>query len=305
MSKHILVLFFVLGLTGQLLAQGPGQRPGATTSPVATPPGTAAGTAVDNPSARPIQEHDIMFKRTLWRVVNLREKQNRPMFALNHEISKLIIEAVKRGELPVYKDDSLNKPITVAEFQTNLQKQTSLSAEEQEAIEQSRREHNEMEQLRKRQDPNYQVKPFDVSTVSGGAADYLPKEIDKMELKENVVFDKKRSQLKFDIQAISLIVKDVNSGFDRNLGSFAYKDLVKVFRDHPKEAIWYNFQNDAQHKNLADAFDLRLFSSYIRKVSNPMDEDLRSIHGGNIQSILASQRAIEELVEFEDNLWSH
>lgn len=245
-----------------------------------------------------------MFKRTLWRVINLKEKQNKPMFALNHEISRLIMDAVKSGELPAYKNDSLTTLIGGTEFSANLRKQATLSAEELESIDRARKEWVEMEQLKKKRNRNYQIQPFNEASVSGGVADYLPSEIDRMELKENVIFDKKRSQLKYDIQAISLIVKDASSGFDKVLASFAYKDLVKVFRDHPKEAIWYNLQNDAQHKNLADAFDLRLFSSYIRKVSNPADEDLRSIHGGNIQSILASQRAIEELVEFESSLWS-
>jgi gliding motility associated protien GldN len=311
MRKHIFILLFV-GLSGHVFGQGAGQPQGGAARPAVTPtaPATTPQTAVagattnGNPSVRPTPEGDIMFKRTLWRVVNLKEKQNKPMFALNHEISRLIIDAVKSGELPAYKNDSLTKLITVPEFQTNLQKQATLSAEELESIDQARREWVEMENLKKKQNRNYQVQPFNEASVSGGIADYLPSEIDKMELKENVIFDKKRSQLKYDIQAVSLIVKDASSGFDKTLASFAYKDLAKVFRDHPKEAIWYNLQNDAQHKNLADAFDLRLFSSYIKKVSNPADEDLKSIHGGNIQSILASQRAIEELVEFESSLWS-
>jgi gliding motility associated protien GldN len=322
MRKHIFILLFV-GLSGSVFGQGavqPRQQQGGATRPAVTPttpavtpattPATTPQTAIagvpanDNPSIRPTPEGDIMFKRTLWRVINLKEKQNKPMFALNHEISRLIIDAVKSGELPAYKNDSLTKQIAGPEFQSNLNKQATLSAEELASIDQARREHNEMEQLKKRKNKNYVIQPFNEASVSGGIAEYLPSEIDKMELKENVIFDKKRSQLKYDIQAVSLIVKDAASGFDKTLASFAYKDLVKVFKDHPKEAIWYNLQNDAQHKNLADAFDLRLFSSFIRKVSNPADEDLRAIHGGNIQSILASQRAIEELVEFESSLWS-
>lgn len=300
-------------MAGQVFGQGTTQPQGGATRPVTTPTGPAtaapqtavAGAPADaNPSLRPTPEGDIMFKRTLWRVINLKEKQNKPMFALNHEISRLIMDAVKSGELPAYKNDSLTTLIGGAEFSANLRKQATLSAEELESIDRARKEWVEMEQLKKKRNRNYQIQPFNEASVSGGVADYLPSEIDKMELKEHVIFDKKRSQLKYDIQAISLIVKDASSGFDKVLASFAYKDLVKVFRDHPKEAIWYNLQNDAQHKNLADAFDLRLFSSYIRKVSNPADEDLRSIHGGNIQSILASQRAIEELVEFESSLWS-
>ena len=36
----------------------------------------------------------------------------------------------------------------------------------------------------------------------------------------------------------------------------------------PKEAIWYNERNIAQHKNLADAFLLRLFKGIIVKIAN-------------------------------------
>jgi gliding motility associated protien GldN len=321
MRKQLFILLFV-GLSAQVMGQGttrPGTTPaGATparttparTTPAVTPqtaaPAPAPAAGENNASIRPIPVGDIMYKRTLWRVINLKEKQNRPMFAVNHEISRLIIDAVKSGELKAYKNDSLTKEIAVAEFDANLQKEASTeSAIDPAEIERMRKEHNETQQILKKQNKNHVIVPFDEASASGGLGPYLPSEIDKMELKEDVIFDKKRSQLRYDIQAISLIVKDANSGFDRPVASFAYKDLVKVFRDHPKEAIWYNLQNDAQHKNLADAFDLRLFSSYIKKVSNPADEDLRSIHGGNIQSILASQRAIEELVEFESSLWSH
>ena len=62
--------------------------------------------------------------------------------------------------------------------------------------------------------------------------------------------------------------------------------------------------NDAEHRNLADAFELRLFSSYIAKVSNPDDEWLVDIYGGDpYTGILASEWKAFELLEFEHNLW--
>ncbi|PIQ19936.1 MAG: hypothetical protein COW65_17945, partial [Cytophagales bacterium CG18_big_fil_WC_8_21_14_2_50_42_9] len=94
-------MFLLLaGVTVQAYGQGT-NRPTGTTTPTTTTATQApvAAAAVDNPSARPTPESDMMFKRTLWRVVNLKEKQNRPLFALNHEISKIIIDAVKKGEL--------------------------------------------------------------------------------------------------------------------------------------------------------------------------------------------------------------
>ena len=48
-----------------------------------------------------------MWKKTLWRRVDLKEKQNKPFFAINREISKIIFEAVQRGVLIPYNSDSV------------------------------------------------------------------------------------------------------------------------------------------------------------------------------------------------------
>ena len=111
-----------------------------------------------------------------------------------------------------------------------------------------------------------------------------------------------------DIKAITLLVPSTLganvSGIERPIGSFKYSDLVRVFRANPDKAIWFNPQNDAQHKNLADAFELWLFNSYIVKVSNPNDSRLDEVYGSQQQGILASQQAAADLIEYEYNLWS-
>ena len=50
-------------------------------------------------SLRQVHESYLMWKRTLWRRVDLMEKQNKPFFAINRELSKVIIEAVQNGVL--------------------------------------------------------------------------------------------------------------------------------------------------------------------------------------------------------------
>ena len=129
-----------------------------------------------------------------------------------------------------------------------------------------------------------------------------------MELKEDMIFDKKRSRMYHDIKTITLLVPSTlaanQSGIEKPIGTFKYSDLVRVFRANPDKAIWFNPQNDAQHKNLADAFELWLFNSYIVKVSNPNDARLDEVYGGAQQGILASQQAAADLIEYEYNLWS-
>jgi gliding motility associated protien GldN len=308
MNRIYLIGLFVAGMSVQSIGQ---TRPTTTTTNQTTTPApdvaSAVAQPVGNPSARPIPASDIMYRRTVWRVIDLREKQNRPMFSANREITKIIMDAVKKGELTAYKDDSLNKPLSLADYKKSLVKpgeEIVETEEDKQARIEADRQLAAIEAAKRRQQGKNYV-PTVVESQAMGPIEYSPKDIKKLELKEDVVFDKKRSRMYYDIHAITLKVPNAVTGFDDVIGSFAYKDLVKVFRNHPNEAVWYNMQNDAQHKNLADAFELRLFSNYIKKVSNVNDDDLSLIHGGSQAAILASQRALEEFIEFESSLWSY
>ncbi|MBK0404278.1 gliding motility protein GldN [Adhaeribacter sp. BT258] len=257
-------------------------------------------TAASNPSARPIAESDMMYRKTVWRTIDLREKQNKPLFADGRQITKVIIDAVKRGELPIYKNDSLTTTLTQQEFNTNMvmPEEGGGMTEEERALGFDEPAAN---------DAWGDAAPQDAAVVTG-PAEFFPKDLYQMELKEDAIFDKKRSRMYHDIKAITLVVpaslKSNVKGRDIPVGTFKYSDLVKVFRDHPTEALWFNPQNDAQHKNLADAFDLRLFSSFITKVSNPDNSSLEDIYGGPQQGILAAQTTAEQMIEYEYNLWS-
>ena len=77
-------------------------------------------------SLRQVHESYLMWKRTLWRRVDLMEKQNKPFFAINRELSKVIIEAVQNGVLIPYSSDSVNDSNIMAreDFLTNIQQET-------------------------------------------------------------------------------------------------------------------------------------------------------------------------------------
>ncbi len=264
-----------------------------------------ANASSGNPSARPIPESDIMFKKIVWRKIDLREKQNKPMFSENHEITKVIINAVKSGELTAYKNDSLSTPLTREEFLANMTSQETAGGLSEEEIAAGFGKEDA-----KQEDDAWGAALGDTKTATNTAPvtnEYFPKQLYLLELKENVVFDKKRSRMYHDIQSISINVPStLNSlGFEQNVGSFKMNDLVRVFRANPELAIWYNPQNEAQHRNLADAFDLWLFSSYISKISNPGDRALADIHGGGKKALLAAQEAAEALIEYEYSLWSY
>jgi gliding motility associated protien GldN len=262
-------------------------------------------TVASNPSARPIPEHDILFKKTVWRKIDLREKQNQPMFSQNREITKVIIDAVRAGDLVAYKNDSVNTPLTVEEFFTNMTPSETGDVLTEEEIAAG---FGKKDAAKEEDAWGAVLGDKAVSNNTGPVSnEYFANQLYLLELKENVVFDKKRSRMYHDIQTISVKVPSTLNplGFEQTVGSFRMNDLAKLFKANPESAIWYNTQNDAQHKNLADAFELWLFSSYITKISNTGDRDLATIYGGGKQGLYAAQQALEALIEYEYSLWSY
>ncbi len=299
-----------------------------------------ATTANSSGSARPIPTSDQMFRKSIWRALDLREKQNKPMFAEGHEISRIIIDAVKRGELQAYKTDSLTSTYTTQEVSSNMSyadEGAKLSDEEKAAgfsdkdlggggddwgatpkkggkgaattVKQPKLDSKGKPMKDKKGKIIYEtVAVAPPAPPKPASYEYRAKDLYQMELKEDMIFDKKRSRMYHDIKSITLLVPSTLqanvSGIEKTVGVFKYNDLVKVFRANPQTAIWFNAQNDAQHKNLADAFELWLFNSYITKVSNPADSRLDDVYGGQSQGILAAQQTAADLVEYEYNLWS-
>ena len=304
-----------------------------------------ATTATSTGSHRPIPPSDQMFRKTIWRQVDLREKQNKPMFSEGKEISRIILEAVKRGELQAYKGDSLTSTFNAQEVTGNMSyvdEGFKLSDEEKAAgfsekdmmgggsddgwgaaapkkgaskatAAKSIRRPKLDKNGKQMKDKKGKVIMETVAAAPAAAPavvgnEYRYKDLYEMEIKEDMIFDKKRSRMYHDIKSITLLVPSTlpsnTSGIEKPIGTFKYSDLVKVFRANPENAIWFNAENDAQHKNLADAFELWLFNSYITKVSNAGDSRLDDIYGGAQQGILAAQQTAADLIEYEYNLWS-
>lgn len=254
-------------------------------------------------SLRPIHESDIMHKKRIWRRMDLEEKQNRPFFAYNNEITKIIIDAVKQGILHPYENDSLKTRMSKEKFLENLQlPQTGFEAEETVA------EDDAWGSSGWGDEPKSENKDTAASGTSSSSPGYFfNNQVSVLEIMEDVIFDKKRSRMYYDVLSVKLIIPPVHfpeTGLLREVGVFRYKDLVEVFKSMPNEAIWFNPQNARAHRNLADAFDLRLFNARIVKVGNPRDQFLVDIYNESPkEGILASIREEQALMEWEHNLW--
>jgi len=264
-------------------------------------------------STKPVHQSDIMYKKTVLRALDLRERQNRPLFSRDREITKLLFDAVTEGLITPYKSDSLDlgSKLTIAEF---LKKMELPSAQgggddwwgepaEGEDSDDGFGDFDDTDEAEAETEEEEETVGY-----KAGMEYYFPKDIYQMQIKEDYIFDKQRSVMYHDIIALNFFIPADHpeniKGIEIPLVSFSYKECVnKLFKTHP-DAIWYNPYNDREHKNLHDAFELRLFSSYIIKVSNPSDDYLVDIYGGDpAVGIMASQWKSFELMEYEHNLW--
>ncbi|MDN5216553.1 gliding motility protein GldN [Fulvivirgaceae bacterium BMA12] len=262
-------------------------------------------------SVYPILNHDVMFKKRVWRRMDLREKQNRPFFAFNNEITKIIIEAVQAGILHPYMNDSLRTRMSKEQFLENL-KMPDLGGgltEEEKAL-----GFGEDDGWGDEEDgggDDWGDEEATADTEATASADYFfPNEVSILEIMEDWIFDKRRSRQYFDIQAVTLIIPAATfastTGLQKPIGTFKYIDLVALFRSMPEEAIWFNPQNSAEHKNLADAFTLRLFTARMTKIANPENQEIVDIYNRSPRDgIMASQQLEHKLMEMEHNLWDY
>ena len=275
-------------------------------------------------SVRPIDESNIMWKQRLWRRMDLNEKQNQPFFSKGNEITKYLMEWVQSGVLQPYKNDSLKTKITKEDFVKNLVMENIGNDNALSDAEKAAGFGTEAGGTTAGADDGWgDPKPKTLATGGTTAPKndgfsnpiptsndlnnlYYAKQLSILELREDAIFDKQRSRLYYDIQSITIIIPAnmTTAGFDRNVGSFRYKDLDKLFRSNPN-CVWYNEQNEAQHKNMADAFDLRLFHARLTKKGNSKDDDLDTIYGGSKQGLVQSQQLEYKLMEMEHNLWEY
>jgi hypothetical protein len=276
-------------------------------------------------SVRPIDESNIMWKQRLWRRMDLNEKQNQPFFSKGNEITKYLMEWVQSGVLQPYKNDSLKTKITKEDFIKNLVMENIGNDNALSDAEKAAGFGTESAGGTTAGADDGWGDPKPKTPATGGTTPakndgfnnpvptstdvnnlYYAKQLSVLEIREDAIFDKQRSRLYYDIQSITIIIPAnmTTAGFDKNVGSFRYKDLDKLFRSNPN-CVWYNEQNEAQHKNMADAFDLRLFHARLTKKGNSKDDDLDTIYGGSKQGLIQSQQLEYKLMEMEHNLWEY
>jgi gliding motility associated protien GldN len=235
-------------------------------------------------------EASVKYHKRIHRVIDLRQKQNKPMVWPKSNIIEILHTAAIKGQnreggIDVYESETLSNG-----HKYTLTEVAALG-----------------------------VDTFDVLVMdtTGGDDDQttmtqvpIPldlRDIVKLKIMEDWVFDYKYSDFRVHIVAIAPIYNLTTSGID--LGE---KPLFWVKVEDARELLTgnevFNPGNDVRNLSFDDWFEQRLFSSYIVKESNVFDTEIKyqpQFEDDGLAQLLESDRIKNDLFVFEHDNWEY
>ncbi|MCG6189609.1 type IX secretion system ring subunit PorN/GldN [Maribellus maritimus] len=239
------------------------------------------------PSAR---EADIFWSKKVWRIIDLREKMNLPLYYPTTEMGgkvnliTLLLEGIKNGQITPYdarQDDDFKIPMTYEQVEESFGAEAS-------TIERRNFDTGEMEKV----------------TIEG---EIRPNEIKQYMVKEEWYFDKQSSTLNVRIVGLCPIREyvrenDASGEVQRQQIFWVYYPEV---RDLLASNLVLNPNNDASQMSFDDLFIKRYFNSYITKESNVYNNRGINDYLTGKEAMLESKRIENEIFNFEQDLWEY
>lgn len=236
------------------------------------------------------READIFWSKKVWRIIDLREKMNLPLFYPSTEMDgrtnliSLLLEGIKNEQITAYdarNDDDFKIPMTLDQVQEAFGAETTT----EEKI-------------------DFDTGETTTVTVEG---EVRPNEIKQYMVKEEWYFDKQASSLNVRIVGICPIRE-----FIRENDASGQVQRQKVFWIYYPEArpllstnLVMNPNNDAAQMSFDDLFIKRYFSSYVVQESNVYNNRLISSYLTGKEAMLESKRIEDKIFNFEQDLWEY
>lgn len=233
----------------------------------------------------PVDPADIVWSKTVWRELVLREKMNLPLYYPTVPVDgrmaliDVLMYGIEKAFKNAFEDDELEIPLTCQEILERF-------GATNDTLTRRNNETGELETV---------VIPGELHTD----------EVKRIQLKELWYFNKRTSRLEVRIIALCPIreyVKEESEGIQKRMLFWIDYD---EFRDLLVKQQIYNFKNDAQRITFDDVFLKRYFSSRIIKETNPYDNRPIQSYALGIDAVLESERIKNEIFTYEQDLWEY
>ncbi len=240
-----------------------------------------------------VREADVMWSKTVWRKIQLKEKINHPLYYPERimgermSLMSLLLWGIKNQGLTAYDEDvSTGDEFAVVMSQEQIQERLGAKKEYTTVTDVETGEVTER-------------------VVEGEAH---PEEIKELLLKEVWFFDKQRSVMEVRIVGICPIrmyKRDPNDP-DAKLEPMKvfwiyYPEARKILANH----YVFNSRNNVQAGTFDELFLSRRFSSYITRESNVYNDRPISQYTIGLESMLEAERIKENIYNYEQDLWHY
>lgn len=246
-----------------------------------------ADEAVKRPVVLPaVDPSDILWAKTIWREVILREKMNLPLYYPTKPIDgrmsliDVLIRGIEKAYKTAYDDDELQTPITMDEIKTRFDARGDT-----------------MTRL------NNETGERETVVV---AAEINTDEVKRILIKELWYFNKRTSRLETRIIALCPVREYTrDDGYEGIMKKRLFWVDYGEFRDLLAKQKVFNYQNDAGRLTMDDIFLKRFFSSRIYQESNVYDNRSINSYAVGMDAILESDRIKNEIFNQEQDFWEY